>query len=401
MTKVLRLGEIAELGAGNSAPQDKKLFAGGKLPFVRTSDVGVIHIGEIESSRDLLTPAGAKGLKLFAAGTILFPKSGASTFLNHRVILKKPSYVSSHLATIKGNSEFALDRYLFYFLQTIDARDLCQDQSYPSLNLDQIANIEVPLPTIQMQVEVIKKLDSAFNEIDLLQEKVALLELLINECDNSLLKNTLDTNFIGQGKSNTATLDEITELITRGISPAYHESANTLVINQRCIRDGRVDPEFARRHDEKAKKVPENKLLQNDDGLINSTGVGTLGRTALFEHPGTGDFTVDSHVTIIRPKSQILDKDYFGIVLKDLENIFISLSSGTSGQTELSREAIKNIAICYPDNLDDQRYLYQYYASLNSELNKLRTNLINRRLLIETLRLSLLSNAFSEVIGLA
>ena len=167
MTKFLRLGELAEVGAGNSAPQNEALFEGGTLPFVRTSDVGVIHIGSIKSSRDLLTPEGAKGLKLFSAGTILFPKSGASTFLNHRVILTSPAYVSSHLATIKANAEIALDRYIFYFLQTIDARDLCQDQTYPSLNRDQIAGIKVPLPSLDEQQKFIEKLDSAFAEIEL------------------------------------------------------------------------------------------------------------------------------------------------------------------------------------------------------------------------------------------
>lgn len=167
MTKFLRLGELAEVGAGNSAPQNKALFEGGTLPFVRTSDVGIIHIGSIKSSRDLLTPEGAKGLKLFSAGTILFPKSGASTFLNHRVILTSPAYVSSHLATIKASAEIALDRYIYYFLQTVDARDLCQDQTYPSLNRDQIAGIKVPLPSLDEQQKIIEKLDSAFAEIEL------------------------------------------------------------------------------------------------------------------------------------------------------------------------------------------------------------------------------------------
>lgn len=170
MTKLLRLGEFAEVSAGNSAPQDESLFKNGTLPFVRTSDVGVIHIGGIESSRDLLTPEGARGLKLFPAGTILFPKSGASTFLNHRVILNTSAYVSSHLATIKAKSDVALDRYIFYFLQTIDARDLCQDQSYPSLNRDQISGIEVPLPSLDEQQIIVEKLDSAFAEIDLLED---------------------------------------------------------------------------------------------------------------------------------------------------------------------------------------------------------------------------------------
>jgi type I restriction enzyme S subunit len=105
MSQMLRLDKVAEVGSGNSAPQDEELFNGGYLPFVRTSDVGAIHIGSIETSRDLLTLAGARGLKLQPSGTILFPKSGASTFLNHRVFLSRDAYVSSHLATIKANNE--------------------------------------------------------------------------------------------------------------------------------------------------------------------------------------------------------------------------------------------------------------------------------------------------------
>jgi restriction endonuclease S subunit len=191
MTKLLRLGEFAEVGAGNSAPQNSSLFKGGTLPFVRTSDVGAIHIGSIESSRDLLTPEGAKGLRLFPAGTILFPKSGASTFLNHRVILNSSAYVSSHLATIKANSEVALDRYIYYFLQLVDARDLCQDQAYPSLNRYQIAGIDVPIPSLMKQETVVKKLDKAFAEIDSLEKNLQLKE----EKNNQLLQSMLSAVF--------------------------------------------------------------------------------------------------------------------------------------------------------------------------------------------------------------
>jgi type I restriction enzyme, S subunit len=192
MTKVLRLGEFAEVGAGNSAPQNEGLFKDGTLPFVRTSDVGAIHIGSIESSRDLLTPEGAKGLKLFPAGTILFPKSGASTFLNHRVILNIPTYVSSHLATIKANNGVALDRYIFYFLQTVDARDLCQDQAYPSLNRDQIAGIKVPLPSLDEQLKIVEKLDNAFAEIDLLEENLGYRISATEKLQESLLASFFD-----------------------------------------------------------------------------------------------------------------------------------------------------------------------------------------------------------------
>ena len=194
MTRILRLSDFADIGAGNSAPQNANFFKNGTLPFVRTSDVGAIHIGSIETSRDLLTPEGAKGLRLQPSGTILFPKSGASTFLNHRVLLDRNAYVSSHLATIKANNELALDRYLFYFLQTIDARDLCQDQAYPSLNRDQIAGIEVPIPDLETQYRVVESLESAFAEIDQLEKNLKSSDekskQLLNSVLNAVLINT-------------------------------------------------------------------------------------------------------------------------------------------------------------------------------------------------------------------
>ena len=102
---MVELGEVCVVSSGNTAPQDERLFTGGKHPFYRTSDVGAVHLSDnLKDVRDWLNDEGIlKGLKLFKKGTILFPKSGASTFLNHRVIMGLDGYVSSHLATIAVN----------------------------------------------------------------------------------------------------------------------------------------------------------------------------------------------------------------------------------------------------------------------------------------------------------
>src|SRR5690606_10019031 len=94
--------------------------------------------------------------------TILIPKSGASTFLNHRVETAIDAYVSSHLATIAAKPEIALPRYLLYYLSTVRAQDLIQDHKYPSLTLGIIGSIEVPLPPLEEQKRIVAVLDKAF-----------------------------------------------------------------------------------------------------------------------------------------------------------------------------------------------------------------------------------------------
>ena len=98
-------------------------------------------------------------MKLFSKGTILFPKSGASTFLNHRVIMGVDGYVASHLGTIDTNPEFASNKFVYFMLTKIDAKTLTADQTYPSLRLEDIAKIEIPLPPIEVQEQLVVELD--------------------------------------------------------------------------------------------------------------------------------------------------------------------------------------------------------------------------------------------------
>src|SRR6266702_2399137 len=98
--QAMHLGDVAEISAGNSAPQEESLFKDGTYPFFRTADAGRVRFGDIYESADYLNEKGIKGLRRYPKGTILFPKSGASTFLNHRVMLGVEGCVSSHLATI-------------------------------------------------------------------------------------------------------------------------------------------------------------------------------------------------------------------------------------------------------------------------------------------------------------
>lgn len=173
------LGKLAEVSCGDSAPQSSSYFLNGSYPFCRTSDVGKIHrssnFSEIE---DHINETAISKLHLFRKGTILFPKSGASTLLNHRVMLSIDSYVSSHLATIYANG---IDRYyLYYFLCIVDAKQLVPNLDYPSLKISELKNIKIPYPTDRdEQNYIVKTLDAVAEMIKLRKETIQLTKDLI------------------------------------------------------------------------------------------------------------------------------------------------------------------------------------------------------------------------------
>lgn len=165
----VKLSAIAEIAAGNPAPQGNVYFADGEFSFVRTSDVGAVHLSaSFSGSADKVNQKAVDelGLRLFPAGSILFPKSGASTFLNHRVVLSAPAYVSSHLACIICDETKALPRYVYQLLCHIDARQITPDQAYPSLRLAEIGEIEIPLPPLEVQKEIVAEIEGYQKVID-------------------------------------------------------------------------------------------------------------------------------------------------------------------------------------------------------------------------------------------
>ena len=140
------------------------------------------------------------------------------------------------------------------------------------------------------------------------------------------------------------TIDAISSLVTRGIAPKYDDGSEQIVLNQKCIRDHTIDLSLARRH--LPKKINE-KWISKGDLLINSTGTGTLGRVAQvwFE---ANNMTVDSHVTIVRPKDPIL-QSYIGFWGLSHESEIEAQHTGSTGQTELPRDRVKAMELPLPD----------------------------------------------------
>jgi len=138
-------------------------------------------------------------------------------------------------------------------------------------------------------------------------------------------------------------LANVCEFISRGITPAYVDKDGIQVINQKCIRNGNVDLKQARRTDPQKKRITKDKYLKKFDILVNSTGVGTLGRVGqIFEIDG--ELTVDTHVTIVRPNTNEVDPMYLGYVVKSLQSNIEALAEGSTGQTELSKYKLGALA---------------------------------------------------------
>lgn len=95
----------------------------------------------------------------------------------------------------------------------------------------------------------------------------------------------------------------------KGNTPKYVVKSNTLVLNQKCIRNNVIDFSLAQYTEDKC--TNENKILRLGDLIINSTGQGTAGRCAYVSELPNTKVTVDSHMLIVRFNNKDLSKFLF------------------------------------------------------------------------------------------
>lgn len=138
----------------------------------------------------------------------------------------------------------------------------------------------------------------------------------------------------------------VASYLSRGIQPAYVDEGGVLVINQKCIRDHRINIADARRHDASRRSI-NGRELQTGDVLVNSTGVGTLGRVAQVVQLNEAA-VVDSHVTVVRADPSKISWNILGLGLIGRESEIDALGEGSTGQTELNRERFRSLPIIVP-----------------------------------------------------
>jgi type I restriction enzyme S subunit len=256
---------------------------------------------------------------------------------------------------LRFETEEVLPRFVSYAFLQNDHQQWMLTQSgskatMASLNQDIIKRISLPLPPRSVQVEIAKILVSYDDLIENNRRRMALLEesarLLFHEWFVRLRFPGHEHTSIVDGVPESwerNTLAELTCFLKRGITPAYDDEAEGIVINQKCIRDGRVNLGLARHQ---SREVRPERLMQLGDVLVNSTGEGTLGRVAQVKTL-LPNCTVDTHVTIVRPKAGVA-RHYFGLAVMAWESRFSTMGKGATNQTELSPATIGSVEIAMP-----------------------------------------------------
>ena len=263
-------------------------------------------------------------------------------------------WASDNTIVVKPKLAASNIRFFAYMLQTMKLNRHAGGSAQPLVTQSTLKTVPASIPAPIAQARIASILSAYDNLIENNARRIVILEEMARRIYEEWFVSfrfpnhegvrmvESDLGFVPYGWL-ASSIGEVATYINRGLAPKYDDDAAGLVINQKCIRGQRLSLDEARKH---SKSVPVDKLVRLGDVLINSTGVGTLGRVAQVMET-IDNCTVDTHVSIVRPNNNC-NLDYFGMALLARQANFESLGVGSTGQTELGRGRIAETAILMP-----------------------------------------------------
>ncbi len=169
-------------------------------------------------------------------------------------------------------------------------------------------------------------------------------------------------------------LDDICSFIHRGKSPKYSPIKKYPVVAQKCNQWDGFSIEKAKFIDPQSiSSYNEEYFLQDRDLMWNSTGLGTLGRMAIYYMIlNPYELAVaDSHVTVIRPyKTHIVSEYlYYYFASNTVQSVIEDKSDGSTKQKELATKTVKAYLVPIPPFAEQQR-IVQKIKSVTSIMSR-------------------------------
>ena len=343
MRQLLR--DIAEIGAGQGAPQGDSNYCTDGIPFVKAGNMESLTSGG--SLNDILKVservARDHKLKLYPKGTVLFAKSGMSCLKGYVYVLPQEAYVVSHLACITPKED--ISDYLRFYFDYHRPNQLVKDPAYPSISLADIGALEIDTKDAKSRERIISVLRSVEAIIESRKQQLSNLDDLIKARFVEMFGNPVRDE-MGWPKR---PLKDVCSKLNDGthFSPESFASGDYKYITAKNIKPGGFDfsnityvPESVHRPIYERCNPEYGDVLYIKDGV--TTGIAMV--NTLEE-----EFTLLSSVALLKQNREIMNGHFLCGILNNNE-MYSDIRSNMGGAaiTRLTIAKLNGIQVIVP-----------------------------------------------------
>ena len=335
------INDIADICKGKSITQNKT--TNGNIPVIAGGQVPAYYHNVSNREKNIITVSA----------------SGAyAGFINYFNI----EIFASDCNTIKSKNENKIStKLIFIFIKYLQPSiyKLQRGQAQPHVYKDDLEKIKIPLPSKEIQKEIIK-------EIDKLENKRDNILLDINKFKNNI------SDIIDNTSGKIIKLNEITTKIGSGSTPkggegSYKSNGITLIRSQN-IYDNKFKIKGLAFIDKKQAQKLDNVTIEKNDILFNITGA-SITRCCIVEEKYL-PARVNQHVSIIRVNEKALPK-YIQMILvsQEYKTKLLEIGNGATSREAITKSQLEEFKIPLP-SIKVQKEIVAKIITIEKEISK-------------------------------
>lgn len=326
------LGKVTDIKTGQSVSKNIIAQNPGIYPVINSGREPLGFINEWNTENDPI------GITTRGAGV------GSITWQEGKYFRGNLNYS----VTIKSEYELNV-RFLYHILLHFqkEIHNLCSFTGIPALNASELKKLEIPIPPLPVQTEIVKILDAL---TALTSELTSELTLRRKQYEYYREKLLSEEELIKLGAT-TENLGDITSITSGGTpstkEPAYWVEGNIPWIKSESCKNKLID-EIKHHITEMGLQNSNAKLLSPNTTLMAMVGA-TIFKTAFLPF----EATTNQNIAAIKSKNELSITDKF--IFYYLTNMYDFFISKLSGYNMVNLSQIKNIKILLPPLEEQQR----------------------------------------------
>jgi len=302
--------------------------------------------------------------------------------------------------TIIRTKKYLLPEYLRFYQMSnnylSDVKQRVTGTTRSRISRKNLGLIEIPIPPIEEQKEIVEILDQAFESID---KAKANIEKNIENA-KELFQSKLNQIFSQTGEGwEKNKLKEVTTKIGSGATPrggksSYKETGVSLIRSMNVHDIGFKKKNLAFIDDEQAAKL-NNVTVEQDDILLNITGA-SVARCCIIPKEYL-PARVNQHVSIIRLDDKIIPSfAHYSLTSKYNKKLLLGIGEkGGSTRQAITKSDIESFVISYPFDKQKQKEIVETLDIIDNHIKSLLASYEQELKNLEELKKSILQKAFS------
>ena len=385
--KLVPLGEVCVLVNGGTPDTKIQEYWDGPHTWITPAEMGNLVSPFLGTSRRTLTNEGLRNssAKLLPKHSVIMSSRAP---IGHLVINEVPMASNQGCKGLIPNSDLNY-KYLYYFLfankQYLNS--LGSGTTFAELSGTKLKAVEIPLPSLEKQAETVAQLDSAFAEIDLLIKQAESNLGLLRQIYHQEIESVFYRNVNGWPST---TIKESCDYKNGKAHEQLVDTAGTYRL---------VTSKFVSSNGKLARRVTTalTPLVSGDVAFVLSDLPNGKALAKAYLVEAEKDLTLNQRVLRVKSSKFIPKFLYLQI---NRHPYLLSFDNGES-QTHLKLAQALSCPLLIPD-LEIQKQTSERLIGLRSEVEHSEEILNKKLLMLNTLRQSLLSQAFdySETAGL-